>query len=113
MVVTRPLRGSRCFVLVAAAEVIVGALLWTGRRAGPVLAIVLLPIELVFWIGFALPLGPVWGLARTVLGGHRDEAPRCDEGMSGDRGGQSAVSTVLLDALHGAVHRPRHAGRLW
>lgn len=55
------------FLAVAEAEVIVGALLWTRRRAGPVAAIVLLPVELVYWIGFALPLGPVLGLARTVL----------------------------------------------
>jgi hypothetical protein len=33
--------------------------------AGAVLA--LLPTEFAFWIGFALPLGPVAGLARTVL----------------------------------------------
>jgi hypothetical protein len=55
------------FLLVAVAEVVVGVLLWTARRAGPVLALVLLPIEFVFWIGFALPFGPVFGLARTVL----------------------------------------------
>jgi hypothetical protein len=55
------------FLLVAVAEVVAGVLLWIGRRAGSVLAIVLLPVELVFWIGFALPLGPVIGLARTVL----------------------------------------------
>jgi hypothetical protein len=55
------------FLLVAVAEVIVGVLLWKGRRLGSVLAIVLLPIELAYWIGFALPVGPVLGLARTVL----------------------------------------------
>jgi hypothetical protein len=33
--------------------------------AGAVLA--LLPAEFAFWIGFALPSGPVAGLARTVL----------------------------------------------
>jgi hypothetical protein len=27
----------------------------------------LLPLEFAFWIGFALPLGPVVGLARPVL----------------------------------------------
>ena len=55
------------FLLVAVAEVIVGLLLWKGRHVGSVLAIVLLPIELAYWIGFALPVGPVLGLARTVL----------------------------------------------
>jgi hypothetical protein len=55
------------FLLVAVTEAIMGGLLWTGRRIGSVLAIVLLPIELSFWIGFALPFGPVLGLLRTVL----------------------------------------------
>lgn len=55
------------FLLVAVAEVVAGVLLWIGRRAGAVLAHILRPIELVFWIGFALPFGPVIGLARTVL----------------------------------------------
>jgi hypothetical protein len=55
------------FLLVAAAEVGVGVLLWTRRRAAPVAALVLLPVEMLFWIGFALPYGPVLGLLRTVL----------------------------------------------
>jgi hypothetical protein len=55
------------FLLVAVAEVIVGALLWRRRRAGFVSALALLPVELVFWIGFALPFGPVVGVARTAL----------------------------------------------
>jgi hypothetical protein len=55
------------FLLVAVVEAVVGVLLWTKRPAGSVLALVLLPIEFVFWIGFALPFGPVLGLARTLL----------------------------------------------
>ena len=55
------------FLLVALAEVGVGVLLWTRRPAAPVAALVLLPVEMVFWIGFALPYGPVLGLLRTVL----------------------------------------------
>ncbi len=42
-------------------------LLWRGLRAGAVLAVALLPFELAFWIGFALPLGPPLGLARAIL----------------------------------------------
>ena len=34
------------FLLVAVAEVGVGVLLWTGRRAAPVAALVLLPVEM-------------------------------------------------------------------
>jgi hypothetical protein len=55
------------FLLVCVAELVVGWWLWRRRRAGGVLALALLPLELAFWIGFALPLGPVVGLARTVL----------------------------------------------
>lgn len=60
-----PLLGA--FVVVCAAEVVVGALLLTGQRPGAWLALGLLPFELAFWIGFALPFGPVLGLVRTVL----------------------------------------------
>ena len=34
---------------------------------GGILALALLPAEVTFWIGFALPLGPVLGVARTAL----------------------------------------------
>ena len=55
------------FVAVCAAEVAVGVLLWRDATTAPWLALALLPVELVFWTGFALPFGPVLGLARTVL----------------------------------------------
>ena len=55
------------FVAVCAAEVVVGVLLWGGSTIAPWLALALLPVELVFWIGFALPFGPLLGLARTAL----------------------------------------------
>ena len=55
------------FVAVCAAEVVVGVLLWRDGPVAPWLALALLPVELVFWIGFALPFGPVLGVARTVL----------------------------------------------
>lgn len=55
------------FAVVCAAEVVVGVLLWRGAVSAPGLALVLLPVEVVFWIGFALPVGPLLGLARTAL----------------------------------------------
>jgi hypothetical protein len=55
------------FLLVCIAELVMGWLLWTGQRSGLALSFGLLPIELAFWIGFALPLGPVFGLLRTAL----------------------------------------------
>ena len=55
------------FLLVCAAELVVGSMLWRNRRAGLVCALTLLPIEVVFWVGFLLPFGPLFGLARTAL----------------------------------------------
>jgi hypothetical protein len=55
------------FVGVCALEVVVGVLLWRGASVGPWTALALLPVELVFWIGFALPFGPLLGAVRTGL----------------------------------------------
>jgi hypothetical protein len=55
------------FSLVCLAELVAGWLLWRYRRSGAIIALALLPLELAFWIGFALPLGLVMGLARTAL----------------------------------------------
>ncbi|WP_439938809.1 hypothetical protein ACS3YM_04130 [Nocardia sp. N13] len=55
------------FVAVCAAEVACGVLLWRGASSGLWLALALLSVELVFWVGFALPFGPVLGLVRTAL----------------------------------------------
>jgi hypothetical protein len=55
------------FLLVCAAELVLGWMLWRGNRDGVPLAFALLPLEIAFWIGFALPLGPVLGLARTAM----------------------------------------------
>jgi len=55
------------FVLVCAAECHAGRLLWRRERAGGTLALALLPVETVFWVGFSLPYGPVAAAARTAL----------------------------------------------
>lgn len=55
------------FLVVCAAEVAVGLMLWWDAPHAATLSHALLPLELVFWIGFALPFGPPLGLARTVL----------------------------------------------
>ena len=55
------------FVVVCAAEVVLGALLWADAPHAALLSYLILPFELFFWIGFALPFGPLLGIARTAL----------------------------------------------
>lgn len=55
------------FLAVCAAEVAVAVTLWARAPYAAAVSYALLPFELVFWIGFALPVGPPLGLARTVL----------------------------------------------
>ncbi|HEX6515662.1 MAG TPA: hypothetical protein VF049_08805 [Nocardioidaceae bacterium] len=65
------------FVAVCGAETAVGNLLWRRRRAGAISSLALLPVEAAYWLGFALPLGPVVGAARTlaVLAARRSQRP--------------------------------------
>ena len=51
----------------ALAAVVSGWLLWEMRKAGAVLNLGLLPVEAVFWIGFALPVPWLFGIARVAL----------------------------------------------
>ena len=44
-----------------------GWLLWRGWRAGAVLAVATIPLEALFWYGFALPFPPLLALIRVVL----------------------------------------------
>jgi hypothetical protein len=53
------------FLAVCAAEVGVGVALWRGR--GRTASLALLPFELAYWIGYALPFGPLLGAGRTAL----------------------------------------------
>ena len=55
------------FLVVCAAAGWMGWLLWGGSRLGAILGLALLPVEAVFWIGFALPIPWFLGLARVVL----------------------------------------------
>ncbi len=49
------------------AAVLSGWLLWQMRKAGAVLNLALLPVEAVFWSGFALPVPWLFGIARVAL----------------------------------------------
>jgi hypothetical protein len=42
-------------------------LVWNGSKVGAVLALVLLPVEVVFWVGFALPIPWLIGVARVAF----------------------------------------------
>lgn len=42
-------------------------LTWNGSKIGAILSLALLPIEAVFWIGFALPIPWLLGAARIAL----------------------------------------------
>ena len=55
------------FLVVCAAELVVGILLWIDAPHAALYSLLLLPFEMVFWIGFALPFGPPLGIARVVL----------------------------------------------
>jgi hypothetical protein len=49
-------------LLACAAELLAGRLLWNRLRSGAIFALALLPVQVAFWIGFALPadLPPGW-----------------------------------------------------
>ena len=55
------------FVVVCAAEILVGLLLVFGWNGALWLSIALLPFELAYWYGFALPFGFVLGAIRAAL----------------------------------------------
>jgi hypothetical protein len=54
------------FATVCTAEMVLGILLWRRRRAALWLSHALLPVEVAYWLGFALPFGPLFGAARTI-----------------------------------------------
>jgi hypothetical protein len=55
------------FLLLCLAEVVTGWMLWRNHPTASIVSLALLPVEFAFWIGFALPLGPLLGLTRTAL----------------------------------------------
>ena len=55
------------FLLVCVLEGVAGWLLWDGQRSGAILALALLPVGAVFWVGFSLPVAPPVALIRTAL----------------------------------------------
>jgi hypothetical protein len=54
-----------CAVTLAAATA--AAMVWAGSRTGAWLTLALLPVEAVFWLGFALPIPWILAVARLAL----------------------------------------------
>jgi hypothetical protein len=55
------------FLAVNAVVAAGGVLLWRGRRAGAVVSLAPMPLEVAFWVGYALPIPPVIAVARVAL----------------------------------------------
>ena len=55
------------FTALSALELFAAVLLWQGHHVGGVLAVALLPLEVAFWAGFALPIPPMVAVARLAL----------------------------------------------
>ena len=53
------------FFVVCVLEGVAGWLLWGGHTSGAILALALVPIGAFFWWGFALPIPPLFAVART------------------------------------------------
>ena len=55
------------YVLVSALKILAAYWLWNSRLDGAVLGLILLGLSAIFSYGFALPLGPLLGIAELVL----------------------------------------------
>jgi hypothetical protein len=53
--------------VVNALEVLAGYWLWKSRKQGGVLGLLLFPVGLIFWLGYALPIMVVIGPLRVLL----------------------------------------------
>ncbi len=55
------------YIIVSALKILAAYWLWNSRLDGAVLGLILLGLSTIFWYGFALPLGPLLGIAELVL----------------------------------------------
>lgn len=55
------------YIIVSGLKLLSAYWLWNSRLDGAVLELILLGLSTIFWYGFALPLGPVVGIAQVVL----------------------------------------------
>ena len=55
------------YIIVSALKILAAYWLWSSRKDGAVLELILLGLSAIFWYGFALPLGPLLGIIQVVL----------------------------------------------
>jgi hypothetical protein len=55
------------FTMVSALKILAGYWLWNSRMDGAVFEVILLGLSAIFWYGFELPLGPLFGIIQVVL----------------------------------------------
>ena len=55
------------FVMIGGLKLLAAHWVWNLRMDGAILELILLGISIPFWYGFALPFGPIIGLAEVVL----------------------------------------------
>jgi len=55
------------FLLVCLLECICGWGIWNGEKGIAILSFAIIPVEMFFFIGFALPFGPPFILLRTIF----------------------------------------------
>lgn len=55
------------YIIVSALKILAAYWLWSSRMDGAVLELILLGLSVIYWYGFALPLGPLLGIIQVVL----------------------------------------------
>jgi hypothetical protein len=55
------------YIFASSLKILAAYWLWYSRRDGAVLGIILLGFSIIFWYGFALPIGPLVGIVELVL----------------------------------------------
>ena len=55
------------FIIVSALKILAGYWLWNSRMDGAIFEVILLGLSAIFWYGFELPLGPLFGIIQVVL----------------------------------------------
>ena len=55
------------FLLVCILECLAGQMVWNADKGGAMLSLAIVPLEMLFYIGFALPFGPPLAIIRTML----------------------------------------------